>query len=136
MPIGHNEINLRGPARAQVLEDAHPAIFALFGTGTPREHLFVSSQVHSQRRQDHRRIRLLSMTHAEIDAIQVQDTPALMQPALTPGRELLLQITVEPTDTTGTGRYSQQAFGNFPDGCRVLTPATNISLSPWAICGS
>jgi len=127
MPIGHNEINLRGPARAQVLEDAHPAIFALFGTGTPRQHLFVSSQVHSQRRQDHRRIRLRSMTHAEIDAIQVQDTP---------GRELLLQITVEPTDTTGTGRYSQQAFGNFPDGCRVLTPATNISLSPWAICGS
>jgi len=90
MAIGHDEFQLGRSARAQVLEHTPPAVFALLGTGMPRHHLFVARQVHSQGCQDHSRIGLVAMPHLEMDAIQVEDAPVLVQPTLAPSGELLL----------------------------------------------
>src|SRR5258708_5557192 len=115
MPIGHDEIDLDGSACPEVFQDTYPALFALLGTGSQRQHFLVSLQVHAQGDEDHGRISLVSMTHAEMDAIQVENTPMLLQSALTPGGELLLQIAIEPTDGAGTGSHSHQRLGNFSD---------------------
>jgi hypothetical protein len=112
--VGDDEIHLGGSARSQVVQRTHPALFALLGTGTPRQHLFVASQVYSQCGQDHGRVGLISMTRAEMDAIQVQDAPVLLQRALAPVFELLLEILVEATDGTGAGGHSHQGLGHFP----------------------
>ena len=76
------------------------------------------------------------MTNAEMDAIQVDNPPVFLQAALTPGFKLLGQRLVEATDGTGTGGDSHQGLSDFSHGCRVLTPATNICVSPSAMCGS
>src|SRR5215472_12253808 len=47
MAVGHDEVHLRCPALAHVLQQAQPAVFALLSTRTPRQHFFVSSQVHT-----------------------------------------------------------------------------------------
>src|SRR5690348_13288406 len=52
------------------------------------------------------------MAHAEMDAIEIEDTPVLLQRTLAPGSELLLQITVQATDRADTGSHSQQRFGH------------------------
>jgi hypothetical protein len=41
------------------------------------------------------------MTHAEMDPIEVEDTPMRLQRAFAPRGELLLQIASKPTDGTG-----------------------------------
>jgi hypothetical protein len=38
------------------------------------------------------------MAHAEVDAVEIEDAEVGLQSALAPGRELLLQITIEATD--------------------------------------
>ncbi len=48
------------------------------------------------------------MTNAEMYAIEIDNTPVLLQSAFAPSGELLLQIAVEPTDGAGTGSHSQQ----------------------------
>src|SRR6266849_8658072 len=115
MPIRHDEIDLDRSACPEVFQNTYPALFALLGTGAPRQHLLVSLQVHAQGDEDHGRISLVSMTHTEMDAIQVENTPMLLQSALTPGGELLLQIAIEPTDGAGTGSHSHQRLGDFSD---------------------
>ena len=102
MAVGDDEIDLGRSARSHVLEHTEPPVFALLGAGSQRQHLFVSGQVHSQRCEDERRIGLVPMTHAEMDPIQVEDTPMRLQRAFAPGGELLLQIAIKPTDGTGT----------------------------------
>jgi hypothetical protein len=106
MAIGHQEIYLRGSTCPDVFEQADPAVFALLGTGPQCQHLFVASHVHSQRCQDDRRIGLVPMAHTEMDPIQVEDAPVLLQPSFTPGSELLLEIAVEATDGTRAGSHS------------------------------
>jgi hypothetical protein len=86
------------PRRRLVLEDTHPALFIFLGTGAPRQYFFISGQIYSQSRQDHGRIGLIPMAHAEVDAIQREDTEVGLQRAFAPGSKLLLQITIEPTD--------------------------------------
>ena len=76
------------------------------------------------------------MTHVEMDAIEIEDPPVRLQRALPPGFELLLEILVEAADRAGARGHTQQGLGDFSDGCRVLAPATNISVSPWATWGS
>ncbi len=76
------------------------------------------------------------MANAEMHAIQVQDTPVLLQAALTPGLKLVGEALVEATDRTSTGSHSQQGLSDFPNGCRVLVPATNICASPSTMCGA
>src|SRR2546428_13309135 len=55
------------------------------------------------------------MTNAEMHAIQIQDTPMLLQRPLAPGLKLLGERLVEATDRAGTGSDSQQGLGDFPD---------------------
>src|SRR5260370_38115697 len=55
------------------------------------------------------------MTHTEMDAIQVENTQMLLQSALTPGGELLLQIAIESNDCAGTGSHSHQRLGDCSD---------------------
>ena len=59
-----------------------------------------------------------------------------LQRTLTPGVKLLGECLVQATDGAGTGSDSQERFGDFSDGCRVLTPATNICINPSAMWGS
>ena len=47
VPVGDNEIDLGCPASAHIVQEAKPSLFAFFGTRTPRQHLFVSFQIHS-----------------------------------------------------------------------------------------
>jgi len=53
------------------------------------------------------------MTHVEMDAIKVEDASVLLDPGLTPGGELLLQIAVESTDRTHAGSHSHQVSATF-----------------------
>jgi hypothetical protein len=94
------------------LEDTYPALFVLLGAGSQRQYFFVTRHIHSQCCEDHGRIGLPSVTHAEMDAIEIKNTPVLLQPALAPGSELLLEILVEPADGTGTWGHSQQGLGH------------------------
>src|SRR2546425_9669149 len=55
------------------------------------------------------------MANAEMHAIQVQDTPVLLQVALTPGLKLVGEALVEATDRTSTGSHSQQGLSDFPN---------------------
>jgi hypothetical protein len=55
------------------------------------------------------------MTNAEMHAIQVQNTPVLLERALTPAIKLLGERLVESTDCAGTWCDSQQRLGHFPD---------------------
>src|SRR5260370_35921305 len=52
------------------------------------------------------------MANAEMHAIQVQDTPVLLQAALTPGLKLVGEALVETTDGAGTGSDSHEGFGD------------------------
>jgi hypothetical protein len=83
--IGHDEVHLGRSARSQVFEQADSPVFALLCAGPERQHLFVASQVHSQRGQDHGRIDLVAVTHAEMDPIEVEDAPVLLQTTLAKG---------------------------------------------------
>ena len=65
------------PRLRRSCEPPNPSILAFLGTGAPRQHLFVSGQINSQGRQDHGGISLVAMTNAEMNAVQVQDTPVL-----------------------------------------------------------
>ncbi len=69
-------------------------------------------------------------------AIQVQNAPMVLKRTLAPGVKLLGERLVETTNRAGAGRDSHQRLSHFPHGCRVLTPATNISVSPCATWGS
>ncbi len=53
------------------------------------------------------------MTNAEMHAIQVQDTPVLLQRSLAPGFKLLTEALVEAADRAGTGSDSQQGLSDF-----------------------
>ncbi len=53
------------------------------------------------------------MTNAEVDAIQVQHTPVLLQRTLSPRLILLGEALVEATDRAGTGSHSQQRLSHF-----------------------
>src|SRR2546428_10871794 len=55
------------------------------------------------------------MTNAEMDAIEVQDTPVLLERALAPGFKLLGQRLVETTNRAGTGSDSHKHLGHFSD---------------------
>ena len=50
MTVGHDEIHLRRSTPSDVLKDADPTLFALLGTGSQCQHLFVSSQIHVKAR--------------------------------------------------------------------------------------
>jgi hypothetical protein len=76
------------------------------------------------------------MTHAEMDAIQREDPPLLLQSTLAPSRVLLLEIAIEATDRGFRLGLPPARLGDFTHGCRVLVPATNMSVRPWATCGS
>src|SRR6266851_7111262 len=52
------------------------------------------------------------MANAEMHAIQVHDTPVLLQAALTPGLKLVGEALVETTDGAGTGSDSHEGFGD------------------------
>ena len=77
MSISDDQINLGRSSCSQVLQEASPSIFALLSTGPQRQHFLVSCQVYSQGDEDHGRISLFSMTHTEMDAIQIENTPML-----------------------------------------------------------
>ena len=113
MPVTYDEIDLCRTAPSDVFEQAEPAVFVLLSTDSERQHFFVSGHVHSQRGKDHRRIGLVPMTHAEMDPIEVEDTPMRLQRAFAPSGELLLQIASKPTDGTGTWGGSHQRLGHF-----------------------
>src|SRR5206468_2900652 len=53
------------------------------------------------------------MTNAEMDAVQVHDTPMRLQRTLTPRLKLLRERLIEATDGTRTGRDSHQRLGHF-----------------------
>src|SRR5438874_6738204 len=53
------------------------------------------------------------MTNAEMNPIQVQDTPVFLKPTLAPSVELLGQALVEATDRAGTGHHSHERLGYF-----------------------
>jgi hypothetical protein len=69
------------------------------------------------------------MPNAKMDAVQVHDTPVLLQRTLSPGLKLLREGLVETTDRAGTGSDSQQLLGHF-------VPLTNMWVSPSAMWGS
>ena len=50
------------------------------------------------------------MTNAEMDPIQVQDTPMGLQRTLAPGLKLVGEALIEATDRAGTGSDSQQGL--------------------------
>src|SRR6266851_6894095 len=54
------------------------------------------------------------MTNGEMDSIQIDNAPMLLERALTPGFKLLAQALVEATDRAGTGSDSQQGLSHFP----------------------
>ena len=70
--------------RSQVVQHTHPAIFALLRAGSQCQHLFVVGQIYCQGRQNDGGIGLVSMTNAEMHAIEVQHTPMLLQRTLPP----------------------------------------------------
>ena len=59
------------------------------------------------------------MANAEMDAIEVQDTPMGLQRTLSPVLKLLGQALIEPTDRAGTGSHSQQGLSHFSDFVRA-----------------
>jgi hypothetical protein len=59
------------------------------------------------------------MTNAKMHAIQVQDTPVLLERALTPGIKLLSERLVEATDRARAGGNTHQGLGHFPDLVRA-----------------
>ncbi len=69
------------------------------------------------------------MTHLELDPIEVEDAPVLLQRALAPSSKLLLEIAIEPTDRASAWGYSQERLVTSPI-LWVLAPATNISVRP------
>lgn len=134
--IGDDEVNLCGPSCAQIVQETEPSLFALLGTHMQCQHLFVALQIHPEGRQNDRGVGFFPMANAKMHSIEVEHSPMRLQNTLPPRLKLLCQCLVEPTDRAGTGRNSQQRFGDFSHGCRVLTPATNICVSPSVMCGS
>src|SRR5216684_188582 len=106
MSVGDDQIDLRGPSRAQILQENEPSLLAFLRAGVQCQHLFVSFQIHAQSGQDDRGIGLLTMANAEMHAIQVQHTPMLWQRTLSPSVKLLGERLVETADGAGTGRDS------------------------------
>src|SRR6266699_5712269 len=53
------------------------------------------------------------MANTEMHHIQIQDTPMLLESALTPAFKLVSQTLVETTDRAGTRSYSHQGLGDF-----------------------
>src|SRR5260370_23462036 len=53
------------------------------------------------------------MTNAEMDPIQVQDTPMLLKRALSPGFELFGQRSIEATDRAGPRSTSHEGLSDF-----------------------
>ena len=73
----------------------------------PRQHLFVAFQIHCQSRQNDGGIGLVSMANAEVDAIQLQDTPMRLQRTQPPRLKLVSQALIEATNRAGAGGHSQ-----------------------------
>src|SRR5438067_5612014 len=67
----NERIDLGRSSRSQVLQHADPAIFAFHCASAVSQRLFVAFQIHRQGGQNDGRIGLVSMTNAEVDAIQV-----------------------------------------------------------------
>src|SRR5437588_5992569 len=55
------------------------------------------------------------MTDAEMHPIEVQDTPVLLERALTPRFKLLGERLVQAADRARTGSNTHQGLGHFPD---------------------
>src|SRR5947207_3276853 len=55
------------------------------------------------------------MTHFQVDAIKIENSPMALQRATTPDFKLLCQCLVETTDSTGTRSNSHQGLSDFPD---------------------
>ena len=81
MPIRHDQIDLGGSSPAQIVQQADPSVLAFLGAGPQCQHLFVSCQIHPYCCQNDGGIGLVAMTNAEMHAIQVQDTPVLLESA-------------------------------------------------------
>src|SRR5216683_1387762 len=81
------------------------------------------------------------MTNDEMDSIQIDNAPMLLERALTPGFKLLAQCLVESTDGAGTGSDPQQRLSHFshfgchldccvPYGVERSEVSCNLFLSP------
>src|SRR5690349_11436249 len=53
------------------------------------------------------------MTDVEVNPIQIEDTPMLLQRALPPRLKLLCQGLIETTDRTGARSHSDQGLSHF-----------------------
>ena len=65
--VGDDEVNLAGPAGAQIVQETEPSLLAFLRTGVQCQHLFVSFQIHTQSGQNDGGIGLLAVTNAEMD---------------------------------------------------------------------
>ena len=69
------------------------------------------------------------MTNAEMDAVQVHDTPMRLQRTLTPRLKLLREGLVEPTDGTRDFEQLPSAFGPLlPPYGYLSRPRTSASV--------
>jgi hypothetical protein len=71
MPIGNDQIDLRGSSCAQILQKPKPSLLAFLRTGSQCQHLFVAVQIHRQGRQNDRGIGFVVVTNAEMHPIEV-----------------------------------------------------------------
>src|SRR5947199_3333827 len=55
------------------------------------------------------------MTHFQVDAIKVENSPVTWQGAATPGFKLFGQRVIESADGTGAGRDSHKGLRDFSD---------------------
>ncbi len=101
MPIGHDQIDLRRPSCAHILQEAQPSLLAFLGTRSQCENLFVAFQIHAQGGQNDRGIGFFPMPNAEMHAIEVEHSPMRLQRTLSPRLILVGEALVEPTDRAG-----------------------------------
>jgi hypothetical protein len=71
------------------------------------------------------------MTNAEMDAIQVQDTPMLLKRALSPGFELLGQGLIEATDRAGDFEQLPSRFEQLPPRMSRTRPSHEHLRQPF-----
>ena len=135
MSIGDQQIDLSHSTRAQVLQQATPAVFVFFRTGAQGQHFSAALQIHAERGENHGRIRLAPMPHREVDPIQVDDAVVGEQAALSPGFILLGQGLVQTADRTGAGVTPSSFSATLPTRW-VLVPLTNMSVRASTTSGS